>query len=68
MRPSRFISTTRCLRESIFERRWHTNELHGGGVGLGLYISKQIIETHGGRIWVEGDVGKGSTFFFTVPG
>lgn len=52
----------------LFQKFFRVEASSGvGGSGLGLYISKQIIEAHGGQIWVESEHGKGSTFNFTLP-
>jgi len=52
---------------AIFDRFWQAPSTTRRGMGLGLYISKCIVEAHGGRIWAESQVGRGSTFFFTLP-
>jgi signal transduction histidine kinase len=51
----------------IFERFWQVPGKHRSGLGLGLYISKCIVEAHGGRIWAESQPGAGSTFYFALP-
>jgi len=54
------------MLESVFERFWQAGKNDQRGVGLGLYISKCIVEAHGGRIWDESKVGAGSAFHFTI--
>jgi signal transduction histidine kinase len=51
----------------LFDRFWQARGSDRSGVGLGLTISKGIVEAHGGRIWCESTVGRGSTFYFTLP-
>jgi signal transduction histidine kinase len=52
---------------AIFERFWQVGENDLRGQGLGLYISRCIVEAHHGRIWAESAEGKGSQLYFTLP-
>lgn len=54
--------------DRVFEGFCQLQNSDARGLGLGLYISKAIIEAHGGRIWATSRPGAGSTFHFTVPG
>jgi len=51
----------------VFDRFWQATRGDRRGAGLGLPITKGIVEAHGGRIWVESTLGRGSTFYFSIP-
>ena len=54
--------------DAIFDRFHQAGRIDRAGLGLGLYISRCIVEAHSGRIWAESTVGSGSTFHFTLRG
>ena len=69
-----FAVTDNCIgidpeyQKQIFEvfKRLHTRDEYPGS-GIGLSVTKKIIKQHSGNIWVESELGKGSTFYFTIP-
>lgn len=51
----------------VFDRFWQAQRSRHGGAGLGLAIARGIVAAHGGEMWVESEVGSGTTFQFTLP-
>lgn len=64
------LGIERNQQKKIFDKMYQVNnpkEKTFPGLGLGLYISKEIIERHNGKIWVNSEIGKGSNFYFSLP-
>jgi signal transduction histidine kinase len=54
--------------DHLFERYYRAEKTNSvEGLGLGLFLSKQIIDAHNGRVWVTSEENKGSTFYFSIP-
>lgn len=63
------LGISREQQDQIFTRFYRVEDMavHISGLGIGLFISKEIISRHNGRLWVESEMGKGSVFFFEIP-
>ena len=64
------IGIPKSDQSRIFERFYRVDAARSreaGGTGLGLAIAKHLVEVHGGRIWVDSEIGQGSQFHFSVP-
>jgi two-component system phosphate regulon sensor histidine kinase PhoR len=65
----RGVGIPKALLGRVFERFYKADRarVRGGGTGLGLSIARHVVEQHGGRIWLESEEGRGSTFSFALP-
>jgi signal transduction histidine kinase len=63
------IGIEQAYHQKIFDRFYQVSDkdVLPSGLGLGLYLAREIVERHGGTMWVESAEGKGSTFFLTLP-
>ena len=63
------VGISACDLPNLFERFWQSKRSNSSSnsTGLGLYLSRQIVEAHGGKIWVESTRGKGATVSFKIP-
>jgi len=64
------IGIERRHHEQVFRlfKRMHGRDDYGGGVGAGLTIVQKLVQRHGGRVWLDSELGVGTTFYFTLPG
>jgi light-regulated signal transduction histidine kinase (bacteriophytochrome) len=64
------IGIDRRHHEQVFRmfKRMHGRDDYGGGVGAGLTIVQKLVQRHGGRVWLDSELGVGTTFYFTLPG
>lgn len=61
------IGINPAYHEKVFDRYYRTPGTRAEGFGLGLYLVKEIISQHGGKVWVESSLDKGSSFYFSLP-